>query len=438
MDIANYINNKLIKFGADDVIIGINKSKSSQIKFSNNKIVAVKNWDMSNLGIFMAIKKRLVTTTLKEISKKAADDTIKNIIKFSNHIKPSEEYKGIAKGPFRYKEIEQTYDKKISNVDGVDLIKKGVNAALNKGAKRVAGVLEMEESSGELLTSNNINARDKGTSIYFSIRALKDKSSSGHKVSISRVLNKFDVEKTASEAAVIAKMVKNPREGKAGTYDILFEPLVFANILDNLGMATSIFNVESGLSCLGNLLNKRIANNNFNLYDNGRLKNGLGSCKFDAEGVPTKKNILVNKGILKTFLYNTSTAKKYKTKTTANAGLIVPSPHNLILEKGDFSKEELLGEIKKGIWITNTWYTRFQDHTKGDFSTLPRDGIFYIENGKVKYPIKNIRISENLIKILKKVYALGNKQEQVRGWEVETPCLTPAVLAKGVNITKPK
>ena len=142
-------------------------------------------------------------------------------------------------------------------------------------------------------------------------------------------------------------------------------------------------------------------------------------------------------GTIKTFLHNTSTAKRHNTKTTANAGLIAPEPTNLIVEPGKYRKEEMIERIKHGLYITNLWYTRFQNYKTGDFSTIPRDGIFFIRNGRISYPVRNMRISENIMRIMGNIEAVGKVPEQVRGWEVETPVITPPILVKNIRITKP-
>ena len=136
-------------------------------------------------------------------------------------------------------------------------------------------------------------------------------------------------------------------------------------------------------------------------------------------------------------MHNTSTAARYKTKTTANAGLISPEPHNIIMKGGDATTDEIFRSVKKGVYITNVWYTRFQNHLTGDFSTIPRDGAFYIENGKIKHPLKDIRVSENIVQMLKNISLVGKDVTQVKSWEVDIPTFCPHVLVKNVQITKP-
>ncbi len=436
--IAEYIIRQLRKKGADDVIVSAATEEASQLKFSNSAISTTQTWHAERLNIFLAIGKRLVNTTLREISEGAADDTIRKMLKFVNAAVPNKEYMGIADGPFAYREIPETYDSRIVNLgdEAVEILSRSIDIAHRKGAKRTAGVFETSAFSSYLLTSNNVEAEDRGTKAYFSIRAFVDKYASGHHICNSRVLRNFKPDASAERAAVIAKQALNPEPGVAGTYDVIFSPLPFANILDSIGKAASIFNVESKLSCFAGKLGKKVGSENVTLIDDGTLPNGLESVKFDDEGVPTQKNVIISKGVLKTYLHNTSTARRHKTKTTANSGLVTPNPFNIILEKGNFNKEEMIRQVKRGLIVTNVWYTRFQNYENGDFSTIPRDGMFLVENGKVTGAVKELRISDNLIRILQNVVALGSEQESVYGWEVEVPTITPPVLVKDVRLTK--
>ncbi len=355
-----------------------------------------------------------------------------------NKIQANKDYQGIANGPFKYAEEKEFYDKKIAEMDEeiISLTKQAIDTALKK-TKRTAGVFERTSGESYLLTSNNVKARERGTGLYFTIRALIDQNSSGYGSCVSRMKNKMKIQETAEHAANIAQLSKGPKISMSGKFDVLFAPHAFAAIVDHFANNASVFSVESGLSCLNNQLGKKVADSQVTLYDDATIPNGYSSSLFDAEGTPMQRTPIIEKGILKNYLHNASTAKRYKTKSTGNAGLISPHAFSPILKEGNFSKEELFKGIKKGIYITNVWYTRFQNHKTGDFSTIPRDGAFYIENGKIKTPLKDIRISENMLNIMKNISAIGKETTQIKSWEVETPTTVPYTLVKNVNITKP-
>lgn len=156
------------------------------------------------------------------------------------------------------------------------------------------------------------------------------------------------------------------------------------------------------------------------------------------KGRPTKKNVLIDKGILKTYYHNTSTAKKYRVKPTGNAGLLSPDSFNFELEEGNSSRENLIKKIDRGILITNVWYLRFNNYNTGDFSTIPRDGLFLIKNGKIIKSLKNLRVSDNMLKILNNIEEVGNNSEQIVSWEANTNVKCPSILVRDVNITKAK
>jgi PmbA protein len=89
--------------------------------------------------------------------------------------------------------------------------------------------------------------------------------------------------------------------------------------------------------------------------------------------------------------------------------------------------------------LTNTWYTRFQNYAKGDFSTIPRDGIFLIDKGKIKQSLKDLRVSDNALSMLGNIAGISEERQHVHWWgEAEPPSLSPYVLIRDVHLTKSK
>ena len=426
-----------LKEGADDVIIEKNIDETKQIRFANNNITISQKWNLTFFKIFIAFKKRIISTMLFDTNDEAVKNSIKNLIKNAKVLQPNKDYFGIAEGPFRYNQVKEVFDKKVIDADVEELAKSMINSAL-ENSKSVSGVAYTNFNESELETSNNVSANEKTTSIQLSARAFNKDDESGHSASCSRVLNKINPESIGRKAGEISKLAKNPENIELGKYYIIFEPLAIANLLNLVSRSASAFFVDSGFSFLKNKLNKKVGSSTVNLIDDGRTTNGFASAMFDDEGVPTKRTALIEKGVLKNYLHNTSTARKYKTQTTANAGLIAPTPTNTILEAGKKPKENLFKEIKNGLYVTNVWYTRFQNYLSGDFSTIPRDGIFLIKNGEISKSVKNIRLTDNLQKMLENIIGISNQPEWIIWWGLETqiPVLTPHVLVRNVNVTK--
>ncbi|MFH1211670.1 MAG: TldD/PmbA family protein [Candidatus Woesearchaeota archaeon] len=436
--IAEYALKLLEKKGASDTVVTLSAGCVAQSKFTNSKITSTMSWNSTDLALLACFGRKVIHTSVKELTRKGVEKAANDCVKFARFAKENNEFQGIAQGPKKYSKIDGLYDKKVETLDSAEIVNKSTGAVHDAGVPRSDGIFQKSSMRWHLLTSNGIDAEDKGTWLYLSIRSLFDKYATGHELAVSRTINNFDYKTAAQNSAETALDSRNPKPGVKGTFDVVFSPLSFANIVEKIGDAASIFEVEAGMSCLAEKQGQRVAGDAVDIYDDGRIPEGASSGLFDAEGTPAQRTTLIKKGIFRNFLHNTSTAKRYKTESTGNAGLIAPHPSNIVVQKGDFKKEELIKDVKKGLYITNLWYTRFQNYAAGDFSTIPRDGMFYIENGKIKHPIKEIRISDNLINIMKNVKALAKDVKQIKGWEVETPVFTPSVLVKNVKITRPE
>jgi len=441
MHAASMLKRTLLRMGADDVIVLVDETKALQLKFANNLFSAVQSWSSADLEVFASVKKRCVSTTLKMLSADAVKQCAASIIEFAEALPPNDDFFGIARGPFRYRNIPGIYDSRISKISPdriVAFVTDALKLSSSLGASRASGVLDVHSSSNFILTSGGVKTAERSTGVYLSIRAFTDKDASGHSLQAARTLHDFRPADSVKEAVHYAMLAASPKQGEAGEYDVLFTPLAVANLLDYLGSAASAFSVEAGLSCLAGKINKQVASDKLTFYDDATYPGGFGATNFDHEGVPTRRNKIIDRGVLKTYLHNTSTAEKYKTATTANAGLISPEPFNLVVEPGEGLFDEMVASIKHGLIVTNLWYTRFNNYEKGDFSAIPRDALLLVEDGKVKHSLRNLRISDNLLRVIRNIKAVGNKPAQIKAWEVETPVISPAVLVSGVTVTRPQ
>lgn len=452
-EIGNYIVDKALKLGADDVVCSIRDDLTRQVKFVNNEVAVFTTWNSTNATVFLSRKKRLVSSSLDTpenmetitplhgltLTKQNVDKFLEKLISTTKILEPKKDYYGIADGKFKYKKISDSYDKRIEKLDGkeVDFAQDAIDAALKEGAIRSSGVLYSEFWKTKIFSSNEIKAEDKGTAINLSIRSFaEEEDASGHTVSVARSLKNFDSKKAGQEAGMHAKQSLHPSNGFAGKYDVILHPMVAANILYYMSYGFSAFEVDSGMSFLIGKQKKEVGSKIVTLKDDGRLPNGYNSRTFDEEGRPTQTTEIIKNGIFKNFLHNTSTAKKFKAKPTANAGIVYPQPWNLVLEKGSSSLDEMISQIKDGVYITNVWYTRFANYRTGDFSTIPRDAMFEIKNGKITRPIKGLRISDNMQRILENIVAISKTPQQIQWWEVTTPVITGHILVKNLNLTK--
>lgn len=431
-DLSARIVEKAIGLGCQDAIADVVTNRSYQIRFARNEAVISNRWRESTASVFFVYEKRVLASDIKDLAK--ADEAVERLVKIAKGSQQNPDYAGIARGPFKHARVRP--DPKVLAVDdGGKFVEAAVGGALDQGVKECAGSFWKYEDEHFVATSNGVEGHDHRASLYLSIRALVSLESSGHGIACATRLSQFHPEKAGEKAGRIAALAKTPKLGKPGRYTVVFDPLIFGSLTDQTGGRLSAWVVMAGLSPFGKKIGKRVGSPQFTLYDDGSA-DSIARKRFDAEGVPTRRNVLVNKGILKTYLHNTSTARKFRTKTTGNAGLISPDPHAIFVKPGDWSRDEIFSEVKDGLWLTNTWYTRYQSYVTGDFSTIPRDGIFRIRKGEVVEAWKDIRVTDNLLRLLKNIVALSDKPEQMMWWgEVGVPNFVPYALIENVGIT---
>jgi len=428
---------KVLSMGADEVSAIYTESDVKQTRFSNNKMDIYLNYIDSSLSIFIAKNKKTISTTIKNYNN--IDEKLSTLLKLMNHLPDNNDFVGLNSKKQTYK--DHVPDGMLENLDDLSFMtKRAIEGAVEKGAKRVAGTIYHVTEDISISTNYN-SANDRNVGLFYSVRAFNEYGYPGQAAfhtSDHRLLSDFDPYYLGEEAGDFASLVEKPKEGREGKFDVIFHPLCFGSLVTYTIQMASAYLVETGMSVFADRLGKRIGSDAFTLYDDPTLESGVGFRQFDDEATATKKVKIIEKGIVKNILHNSSTAKKAGVETTGNAGIISPQPWQPVMENGRRSSDDIISEIKRGLLIVNTWYTRFQDYRNGDFSTIPRDGIFYIEDGEIKESWQGIRISDNIPRIFSNILDVSNETMQVKWWDEVMPSLIPYVLVKDVNITKSK
>ncbi len=427
-DIASYTSRK----GADDVIVNAFSTDSRQIRFSESRQDIFKRWNQTYFHIFLAKERRVVSTTVKgwEDYRRIVDAAIRT----AELSQPSDDYMGIASvtsARSRRKGWKPQSDAALG-----ELVTRAVNASAENGAARAAGTLYNTFAEHYLTSSAGISRHENGSSLYLSIRCFADEQASGHSVISSLSETRFRPEKAAEKAAGLAVLARNPVRGDEGRFDSLLDPMVVATLTSEAGSMCSAFNVMSGFSCFEGKLGRRVASEAVSIDDDA-TRNLSGKRYFDDEGVAVRKTALISRGVLKHYLHNTSTARRMKERSTGNAGLIAPEAFSISMKGGREGWREMLSGMRDGLYINNVWYTRYQNRRAGTFSTIPRDAILRVRRGEITGAVRDIRVTENLINILKHVSAVSMEREHVSWWlESYTPSTVPYALVRKVNITR--
>ncbi len=191
---------------------------------------------------------------------------------------------------------------------------------------------------------------------------------------------------------------------------VVFDPEMAGGFLGNLCSAVNGYAIYKGASYLIGRLGERIAPDTVTIYDDGRMPGGLGSKPFDGEGLATRKTVVVERGVLKTYLLDSYAARKLGLASTGNASRSIgeaPSAGatNFYLAPGSVSPDAIIRSVKQGVYVTELIGFGINMVT-GDYS---RGAVgFWIENGELAYPVEEITIAGNLKDMWMGVEAIGN------------------------------
>ncbi len=438
------------KEGATEIIARLIEGPNYQIRFSNSNIDISKQWDQSLLEVFIAVGKQITQVDIQDPTIAKIEQVVKDATKFAKRMPESQLYAAMESKKHSYKTIDGLYDKAIENFPekAPEMVNIAIQKALEVGAERVAGVLYYGKSKTELRTSyGNIGSYD--SSYYrMTIRSFVDFESSGQDIVAGRSLS--NIEKKLSEAGEnagkLAKMAVGGKQGKAGKYDLIFSPTVGGNIFGQITDGANPLMLLLNMSPLGDHFGEQIMPENFHVVDDPHISEGLGSKPFDVEGTPTQRTPIIQNGVLMGLIHNTTSGIMMQAESTGNSNLtgffgsgskfLAPEATNMVFSTGDYTLDEIIAESKKPtIYVTSNWYTRYTNMLEGEFSTIPRDGMFLIENGEIKKPVRKLRISENLLKMSKRVEAIGKDRKQIQWWEVYTPTFIPTIKIANCNVT---
>jgi len=423
--------------GVDDAVALSARGADSMIRFANNSVTVTSRVDESELTVYLAKNRRRALASTSNLQAAAVKGFVRDLFSSMEGL-PESDYVPLPDKPARYTPSNAGYDRRLESLENElpEMAASAIDAATKAGGKRSAGVIDAGKVTVAILTSNGTRGSDSRTAITLNIRSFAEKEASGHGLSCSSSLSGFDPEEAGRRAGEGAKSMRNASEPEAGKYTALLSPTVASNIAEFVASAASAFAVDAGTSYLADKLGKKVATPSFSLTDHGVAKGGLGGRVFDDEGVGTRSNRIIEDGVLKGYLHNLTTASKWKVKDTGNAGFVTPHPWNLEIGRGDSTYDEMLSEMKKGIVLTSNWYTRFKNYRTGEFSTVPRDGAYLVERGKIVKPLKGMRMGDDLERMFSSVALLSKHREWIQWWEVDTPTFCPWMMIDGVTITR--
>jgi predicted Zn-dependent protease len=285
----------------------------------------------------------------------------------------------------------------------------------SKKNKLVAsGFLEDEQTFSAIMNNKGLFAYNTSTNVDFSVTIrTEDGKGSGWVTRNFSDVSMLDTGKASQIAIQKSLGSVDAKEMEPGKYTVILEPAASVTLLENMANNFSQRSADEGRSFLSNKVaegkdgptnkfGQKMFDERVNLYSDPQHPIAP-SAPFGPDGYAHTRTHWIKDGVIANMFNTPYWAKKTKTD-------YVPRGGNLIMEGGDESLEDMIKNTRKGILVTRLWYIRSLDPQTLLYTGLTRDGTFYIENGKIKYPIKNFRFNESPIIMLNNIEALGKPQ----------------------------
>jgi PmbA protein len=394
---------KCLKKGADAAEVYLETGRNLSVEVRNGEIETIQEAAAYGAGFRVFVKGRMAFSSCNDFSEKALEDTISRAINFAristadpDNVLPDD--KGMT-------EVAGLYDETIAKIPmdkKIELAKKVEKLAMQDPRITKSAGSGYGEGEGEVFLANSHgllkSAKSSACSFGVSVVAEKgeQKSSGGESCGRRFYADLKPAEEIAAKAARDAYSMLDPRPVKTQKAAVIFDREVAYALLGGILGAINGESVLQGASFLGKKMDQRIASELITLIDDGTREKGMGSEPFDGEGVPTQRRIILDKGILKGFLYNTIVAKRGGLKSTGNASrsgftsLPGIGPHNFYMAAGQAKPEDIIMATKTGLWLKEvTGYGI--NPVNGNFSGGASG--FWIEDGKVAFPVKGLTVA---------------------------------------------
>ncbi len=419
---AKKIIDKVLAFSkADEMSVSLTGNRTGNIRYARNTVsTSGESYDLA-LSVTAVFGKRSGTSTINEFDDQSLEKTVRRAEEIARLAPENPEYMPML-GPQTYLE-SNTFAQSTANIDPVYRAQAAFDSidACNKKNLTAAGYLEDTTNFIAIGNSKGLFGYNKATSVDFSVTVrTADGAGSGYVARDFTDTSKLNA-KAATEIAMQKAMASASAKAlEPGKYTVILEPTAALDLIQNMMRSIDARNADEGRSFLskkggGTRLGEKLFDERVTIFSDpthpeiptpgfdvprGRAGGGGGGGGLGGDGRPQGKTFWIEKGVVKNMAYSRFWAQKQGVTG-------VPSPQAFIMQGGTQSLADLIKGTEKGILVTRFWYIRAVDPQTLLYTGLTRDGTFYIENGQIKYPVKNFRFNESPVIMLNNLEAMG-------------------------------
>jgi predicted Zn-dependent protease len=396
---------------AEECEVSLNGSESGNIRYARNEVSTAGEIGRLSLAVSSSFGKKTGTATIDEFDDASLEKVVRRSEELAQLAPENPEHMPLL-GP-------QTFAESITYVPATAAITPdtraeavGKSIQVSKEAKlQAAGYLENTTNFEAVMNSKGLFAYNTGTDVVFTITTRNEEGTgSGYAARGFNDVSKLDTYSATKVATAKANGSIGARAIEPGKYTVILEPVAVAYMLENMFFGLDARNADEGRSFMskpggGNRLGEQLMDTKVNIYSDP-FNPDQPSATWNREGQPMEKRSWIENGVVKNLSYSRYWADK---KNVAP----VPGPGNIIMTGGTDSIEDMIKSTEKGVLVSRLWYIRMVDPQTLLLTGLTRDGTFYIENGEIKFPVKNFRFNESPVIMLNNVEALGRPERSI-------------------------
>jgi predicted Zn-dependent protease len=415
---AKELLTKVLKYSkADEIECNLDGSIGGNIRYARNTVSTAGEESDLVLAVQSTFGKRTGVATINEFDDASLEKVVRRSEELAKLAPENEEHMPVF-GPQKYAP-SKTYFESTANVSPENRAQAAQDSiAPSKKNKLVAsGFLEEFVNFSAIINNKGLFAYNKSTDVDFSVTIrTEDGKGSGW---VTRNFSDYKLLDTAKASSVAIQKSMGSVDAKAmepGKYTVILEPAASVGLLENMVRNFGQRGADEGRSFLSykakegedaekapkNKLGQKMFDERVNIYSDPAHPIAPTS-PFAGNGYPLTRTNWIENGVIANMPNSPFWAKKTGVP-------YMPNGDNIIMDGGDESLEEMIKNTRRGILVTRLWYIRSLDPQTLLYTGLTRDGTFYIEDGKIKYPIKNFRFNESPIVMLNNIEALGKPQ----------------------------
>ncbi|RFM30193.1 TldD/PmbA family protein [Deminuibacter soli] len=423
-DEAQALLKKVLSYSkADECEVNLSGSDGGNIRYARNAVSTSGGVSQSSLVVQSSFGKKVGVATINEFDDASLEKVVRRAEELARLAPENPEFMPNL-GPQQYLDNPATFVPATAAIDPKlrsDAVAQSLAISKEKSLT-AAGFMENSAGYAAMMNSSGLFAYNTSTNVNFNVTLrTSDGKGSGYASKGYNDINKLDVAAATRVAAQKAAASSNAKALEPGKYTVILEPAAAIVLLETMFFGMDARSADEGRSFLskpggGTRLGEKLVDERVNIYSDP-LNAELPTSTWNGDGRPQEKISWIDKGVIKNLYYSRYWAQKKNVKA-------IPSPDGVIMEGGSASLEALIKGTEKGILVTRLWYIREVDPQTLLYTGLTRDGTFYIENGEIKFPIKNFRFNESPIIMLNNLEALGKPERTVSG-ESNTQALIP-------------